>query len=39
MDYPPKALCTGFDVEGIATVDASSYDVFLQHMGGDLGPK
>jgi hypothetical protein len=39
MDYPPKALCTGFDVKGIATIDANSYGVFLQHMGGDLGPK
>jgi hypothetical protein len=39
MNYPPKALCTGFDVKGIATIDTSSYGVFLQHMGGDLGPK
>ena len=29
MDYPTKALCTGFGVECIATIDASSYDVFL----------
>ena len=29
MRYPPKALRTGFGVEGIATIDASGYNVFL----------
>jgi hypothetical protein len=29
MGYPPKALRTSFGAEGIATIDASSYDVFL----------
>jgi hypothetical protein len=28
MDYPPKALCIGFDVKDIAIVDASSSGVF-----------
>jgi len=29
MGYPPKALRTGFGVEGIATIDANGYNVFL----------
>jgi len=29
MSYPPKALRTGFGAEGIATIDASGYGVFL----------
>jgi len=29
MGYPPKVLRTGFGAKGIATIDASSYDVFL----------
>jgi hypothetical protein len=29
MGYPPKALRTGFGVEGIVTIDASGYGVFL----------
>jgi hypothetical protein len=29
MGYPPKALRTGFGVEGIAIIDPSSYDIFL----------
>jgi hypothetical protein len=29
MGYPPKALRTGFGAEGIATIDASGYGVFL----------
>jgi hypothetical protein len=31
MCYPPKALCMAFGVEGIATIDASNYDVFLSN--------
>ena len=30
MSYPPKALRTGFGAEGIATIDASGYGVFLR---------
>jgi hypothetical protein len=29
MGYPPKALRTGFSVEGIVTIDTSGYDFFL----------
>jgi hypothetical protein len=29
MSYPPKVIRTGFGIEGIATIDASGYDVFL----------
>ena len=29
MGYPPKALRRGFGAEGIATIDASGYGVFL----------
>ena len=29
MGYSPKALCTGFGVEAIATIDVSGYGVFL----------
>jgi hypothetical protein len=29
IDYPPKALCTEFGAEDIATIDANSYGVFL----------
>jgi hypothetical protein len=37
MGYSPKALRTGFGVEGITTIDASGYDVFFpRHMSGDL---
>ena len=36
MDYPTKALCAGFGVECIATIDASGYIFFPRHMGGNL---
>jgi hypothetical protein len=29
MGYPPKAFCTGFGVEGIITIDACGYGIFL----------
>jgi hypothetical protein len=29
MSYPPKALRIGFGAEGIATIDAIGYGVFL----------
>ena len=29
MGYPPKVLHIGFGAEGIATIDASGYGVFL----------
>ena len=29
MGYPPKVLRTGFGAEGIVTIDANGYGVFL----------
>jgi hypothetical protein len=29
IGYPPKALHTGFGAEGIGTIDATGYDIFL----------